>query len=233
MDNPKRTYEIRTTGDGTHTLYIAEMDESYHSRHGALQESEYVFIQQGLKFFIESHPEASEIRILEVGLGTGLNAALTFTEASKQEKLVRYTGLEPYPIPAEIISELNYTDSETVKERFSSDTFASIHGQAFGEFEALSDFFELRKLKCRLEDFSNIGEQFDLIFFDAFAPGKQAELWKPEAIEICRDVLRKEGVLVTYCAQGQFRRDLKSLGFETERLPGPPGKKHMTRGVKL
>ncbi|MFN6945375.1 MAG: tRNA (5-methylaminomethyl-2-thiouridine)(34)-methyltransferase MnmD [Cytophagaceae bacterium] len=222
MKNLER--KIITSGDGSHTLFIPEMNETYHSSHGALQESEHVFIKHGLDFLADSDP----ITILEVGFGTGLNAILSFRAAEMSGKKIFYHTLEPFPLDIELVKQLNYP--ELLDEGLTK-TFFNLHETAWDEQSEISGQFSFIKYKAKLEDL-NIPIEADLIFFDAFAPGKQPEMWSLQNLTKIKGLMNRRAVLVTYCASGQFRRDLKELGFIVESLPGPPGKKEMTRAVK-
>ena len=222
--------QIIETGDGSHTLLNTTLNETYHSRHGALCESEHVFIQHGLQHWLNTHTSASSIRILEIGLGTGLNAWLTVREAREHQSIqFHYTALEPYPLESEIIAQLNYTRHMSQDEEVSY--FNTIHQTEWNTEVSLLNNFVLFKQQIALQDFVNT-EGYDLIYFDAFAPNKQPELWELPVLEKCVDLLKPLGVWVTYSAKGQLKRDLKSLGLTVETLPGPPGKAEMVRATK-
>lgn len=210
------------TKDGSHTLWNEDLDETYHSRHGAVQEALHVFIETGLKHVLK---ERDEISILEVGFGTGLNAWLTLQELTELNKKAKYTGMEPYPVPAAIFSELNYTD------KGGADLFEQIHSFKWEEWNEDPSGNQIIKMQVSLEDFQT-EEKFDLIYFDAFGPNSQPSMWQPELLEKCADLLAPGGVFVTYCCKGQVRRDLQSAGLRMEKLPGPPGKREMLRGTK-
>lgn len=213
------------TKDGSHTLLNSELNEHYHSTHGAVQESRHVFIEAGLKL-VELNK--NEINILEVGMGTGLNVFLTFLETSA--KVLRYTSLEAYPLEASLIAELNYVDVLGANEDRS--VFEMIHRCEWGMERALKQDRFFTKLKCKLEEYDT-DKLYDLIYFDAFAPGVQPELWTEDIFKKMYRSLREGGVLVTYCAKGEVKRNMKAAGFSIERLPGPPGKREMTRAVKM
>ena len=213
--------EVIKTSDGSQTLYLKDKDETYHSRHGAIQESRHVFIEAGLKPLIESGKK--EIRILEVGFGTGLNALLTFLEAEKYRIPLRYTSLEAFPVSDEIVSQLDYGSTLN-----SNDFFQKMHALSWNEDHSLSEFFSLKKIQSKLEDF-NTDEKFDLIYFDAFAPRVQPELWTEEIFRKMYELTGSGGVLVTYCSKGDVRRAMIAAGFQVEKLPGPPGKREMLR----
>lgn len=219
--------EIFETKDGSHSLLLPEMNETYHSTHGAMTESQYVFIQMGLDYLQQEQPERKEVKILEVGFGTGLNAWLAAVEAEKRGLKVTFHTLEKFPLDKEIWSQLNYAREDSTQELFSA-----IHSAAWESEIEVSEFFSIQKFETDIFEYQPADGTFDLIFFDAFAPSKQPEMWQPAVLKKMFDCLRAAGVFVTYCAQGQFKRDLKAQGFFTEELPGPPGKKEMTRGSK-
>ncbi len=217
--------EIITTSDGSHSLLNTSLDETYHSRHGAVQESNYVFLKQGLDYFIEQNtPE--KISILEVGFGTGLNAWLTFEHLQASKKVIQYTSIETFPLPETIWQSLNYATSEAEKNNFKR-----IHTALWNQAVQLTNQFCLHKVEARVQDF-NTSQLFDIIYFDAFAPNKQPEMWELNVLKKVTDQLSINGVFVTYCAKGQLKRDLKSLGLQVETLAGPPGKKQMVRAIK-
>ncbi|WKV13650.1 tRNA (5-methylaminomethyl-2-thiouridine)(34)-methyltransferase MnmD [Marivirga harenae] len=222
MDNIK----IITTEDGSHSLYHEELKETYHSFHGALQESVHVFIEKGLRFWRTKSGLPKQVDIFEVGFGTGLNALLAAHFAMENEVKINFTTIEPFPLDMEIISQLNYAtsiDGDDLKA-----TFEQIHTSIWGEKVEINPYFSIHKIKKKLEDLQ-IDQKFDVLFFDAFAPSKQAELWTADLMQKCFNLLKDGGVFTTYSAKGQLKRDLKSVGFEVETLPGPPGKKEMVR----
>jgi tRNA U34 5-methylaminomethyl-2-thiouridine-forming methyltransferase MnmC len=217
---------LYTTQDGTHTLYSANYGVTYHSRYGAITESNHVFIEAGLRY---KAVLGRDISILEAGFGTGLNALLTYLEAEKRGLNVRYTALEKNPITSELVHSLNYPSLLGTDDL--SSIFLSMHTEGWEEEQVVSPSFRIRKLQTGIEAFRE-EQQFDLIYFDAFAPQAQPELWQSSVFSNLFDSLRPEGVLVTYCAQGEFKRTLKHVGFKVERLKGPPGKREMTRAWK-
>lgn len=218
--------ELIITGDGSHSLLNKALDETYHSRHGALQESTYVFIKQGLDFFCE-RTQAKNISILEVGFGTGLNAWLTLQRAQELNFQITYTTLETFPLPSTLWPSLNYAAGSKFEE-----DFLKLHQAEWNKAEVISPFFTLYKAEKSLQDFNALGEKFDIIYFDAFAPNKQPELWESPVLRKVADLLSDRGVFVTYCAKGQLKRDLKSFELEVESLPGPPGKREMVRASR-
>ena len=217
--------EIVKTSDGSNTLFVPELDETYHSTHGALQESLHVFIREGLQF----RAELKEVSILEVGFGTGLNALLTFIEAANTNKEIQYTSLEAFPLDWEVVERLNYMD--LVQSEAPAESFKKMHTCDWESYSEISSCFCLRKLKVKLQEvrFEN---EFDLIYFDAFAPRVQPDLWTEEIFASMYKALKPKGVLVTYCAKGTVKRALKAVGFELQSIPGPPGKREMSRAVK-
>lgn len=220
MENRALNPKIVQSADGSHTLRVEELKEHYHSHKGAIQESRYVFLQMGLDLFKES----ADIRILEVGFGTGLNALLTAIQ--KQRGRVHYTTLETFPLSSDLISELNYP--ELLKAENARELFVSIHDAPWEQDVHVCDDFILIKKNCPVQFFdSELG--FDLVYYDAFAPHAQPELWGPDIWERLYSMVNSNGVLVTYCAKGQVRRDMQAAGFKVERLPGPPGKREMLR----
>ena len=213
--NKSRTRELVKTADGSFTLFIPEVEETYHSTHGAVQESMHVFIENGLKAC-----DKESIRVLEVGLGTGLNAVLTLQHATKE---IDYCALEPYPLSKEILNELAASRTDQFEMKF--------HTSNAGELISLQENFSFIRMEVGLEEFSS-KEKFDVIYYDAFGPRVEPGLWTLERMQQCFDLLNDGGVLVTYCAKGEVRRNLQAAGFVVERLAGPPGKREMLRGVK-
>ena len=225
MDSKKDFAEVETskTSDGSETLYSYVFEAHYHSTHGAKQESNHVFIQEGLTYFSLKHP-ISKISILEIGMGTGLNVFLSLCHSDRPQ--LRYTALEGYPVKPEISVQLNYASNE-MEEIY----FDLIHTSPWEQWTTISDTFQLIKHHALFEGFK-YQEKYDIIYFDAFAPSCQPHLWTVELLAPIVDAMNQGGILVTFCAQGAFKRELKSLGLEVERVPGPPGKREMTRATK-
>lgn len=216
--------EIRTTADGSKTLYVPELDEHYHSTFGALTESKHVFIRTGLHFALKRF---DEIRLLEIGFGTGLNALLTLLEMP--EKKISYTALEPFPVEMKTITALKYHNLLTPQENI---LFGRIHRAACGKIYKITHRFELLKLKSTIQEVVLPG-LYNLVYFDAFAPDVQPELWSTGIFEKIAERMTEGGILTTYSAKGDVRRSLQQAGFAVERIAGPPGKRHITRAVKL
>lgn len=217
--------EFVITEDGSHTIYLPEMDEHYHSTHGAVQESLHVYINQGLLQF-----PGKEISILEIGFGTGLNAFLTYVFAVKNNLKVTYTSIEKFPLTEAEYSVLNY--SETIFTEHAN-VLKKLHQCEWNSWVSISPEFSIRKIHADLltMEFGS-AEQFDLLYYDAFAPTKQPEMWTEELINKVSESVRKDGILVTYCAKGAVRRAFSAAGFQMERVPGPIGKKEILRGKK-
>lgn len=221
------TNTLQTTSDGSHTLYSEQYGVTYHSRFGAVTESAHVFIAAGLRF---KAVVQRDIRVLEAGFGTGLNAFMTWLEAERRNLQVTYTGLEINPVSAAAAIELNYPALLNVSDRTTD--FQHLHHCDWDRSHSLSEHFSFEKRRAPIEQFEE-PEAFDLIYFDAFAPQAQPELWTDDVFARLYRSLRAEGALVTYCAQGEFKRSLKRAGFVVERLQGPPGKREMTRALKI
>ncbi len=217
--------KIIQTSDGSKSIYLPQLDETYHSRHGAIQEAYHVFIRSGLDLF----EEGSLVRILEMGFGTGLNCFITWLEARRRKLNVQYCGLEAYPVSIEVAKELEYPSALGHAE-FKT-LFESLHRAPWNEEVHIDEGFILKKQEIRVSDFQESGA-FDLIYFDAFGPRVQPELWTETIFEKMYGALGSKGVLVTYSAKGSVRRALQAVGFMVERLPGPPGKREMLRAIK-
>lgn len=222
--------EIIETEDGSHTLFSKTFNEIYHSRRGAIEESLHVFIDAGLKYLL---PQKSTINILEVGFGTGLNALLSTLEVQNLTHEVKYFGVEPFPVPAEITQQLNY--EQLIEQTDAQVLYEKLHLCPWNSWEDITANFQLYKAQTTIEQaFDSLSTTeiptFDLVYFDAFAPSKHPEIWNLEVLQNIRQQLATDAILVTYCAKGQFKRDLKTAGFELESLPGPHFKREMTRG---
>ena len=216
--------KLEQTADGSYTLYVPELDEHYHSVKGALTESQHIFIDMGLK-----HSSVTAPHILEIGLGTGLNCVLTLLEAKESQRHVHYTGIERYPLNEEIIRKLNYPS--IIGKECEEDYFA-IHQAPWEEDVCLSPWFTLHKMEGDFTHYS-FEQKYDIIYFDAFAPEKQPEMWEQSLFDNLYQVLNEGGILTTYCAKGEVRRMLQTAGFKVERLPGPPGgKREILRAIK-
>lgn len=216
--------KIITTADGSKTLQIEDWDECYHSKHGAIQESYHVFINQGLRLF-----RNTSIHLLEIGFGTGLNALLTVLEAKKQGLHVDYVGVEGFPVAISEVNQLDY--STALNAGFLHSFFEKMHRSPWEEKVSITPEFTLTK---QHKDFREIqcSNTFHLIYFDAFGARVQPELWTEVLFSKMYSALQHRGILVTYAAKGSARRALQHVGFVVERLPGPPGKREMLRATK-
>ena len=217
----KRKVEIKTSKDGSHTLYVPELDEHYHSVNGAVNESMHVFIDAGL-----NQIQKSEVRILEFGFGTGLNALLT--AINSKGRAIHYHTLEKYPVENSIIEKLNY--SGLFDEEYAQ-VYNKLHQVGWEREELVKENFFITKRKCDFKDIE-LENEYDLIYFDAFAPDVQPNLWTKEIFAKAYNALVSGGIITTYCAKGVVRRTMQDLGFVMERLPGPIGKREMLRGIK-
>lgn len=217
--------EIIQTSDGSTTIHLPDWNENYHSKHGAIQEAQHVFIKNGLSLF-----EGKPVSILEIGFGTGLNAFITFLEAEKSGQKIAYTGVEAFPVSAEEVKQMNYV-SELQAEAFQA-TFDRMHEDDWETENPVSDFFSLTKRKLFFDQIADF-QQFDLIYFDAFGYRVQPELWSTEIFRKMYAALKPNGILVTYAARGVVKRSMQEVGFLVQKMPGPPGKREMMRGIKL
>ena len=226
--------------DGSHTLYSENAGEYYHSTHGALNESLHIFIDAGFRFVLKNvktklsdelmKSDLKVVRILEVGFGTGLNALLTAMETEKEQVSVSYLGLEPFPVEHEIVKQLNYCDLLSGK---SSLIFKTMHEREWEQRHKILSRFNFEKRQIGFMKAVLADNDFDLIYFDAFSPEAQPDLWEPEVFVKCFRLLAQNGILITYCAKGRVKRALKAAGFTVENLPGPTGKREITRAHKL
>lgn len=223
-----KNIQLITTDDGSSTLLNLALHETYHSKHGAIQESTHVFIKNGLQFFAEQNH--TSVSVFEVGFGTGLNAMLSLAFSEQNKINVDYTSLEPFPIEWEVAMSLNYAAQLNDNNH---QCFPRLHQSPWGEKVKISEYFSLCKEKIRLQDFNFPPDQYDVIFFDAFAPSKQPDMWVLPMMKKIVSAVKTGGMVVTYCAKGQVKRDLKSLRMTVESLPGPPGKREMIRAMKL
>jgi len=213
------------TSDGSNTLYLEEMDETYHSKHGAIAESKHIFIQHGLLAKSETD---RKIKVFEVGFGTGLNAILTQFVANEEELEVDYISVELYPLGQNLINQLNYAELLSIDVEL----IQAIHKSEWGVRNTIANRFELIKLQEDLTKMK-IPNELDVVYFDAFAPEKQEEMWSEEIFKNIYTAMNSNGILVTYCVKGEIRRRLKSIGFQVEKLKGPEGgKREMMRAIK-
>lgn len=228
MSKKRLKREFITTKDGSKTLLINDLEETYHSRHGALQEAVHVFIKNGLNLVNDC-----EINILELGFGTGLNLLVTIDEYLKNDKnhKINYFGIEKYPILIDEAKKLCY--AELFSDSFIKNLAIKIHESGWEKPEELCDNFSLTKHKADFFDLKNIElPPVDLVYFDCFGARVQPDLWEKELFEIVAGKMKSGGLLTTYSSKGSVRRILKELGFDVEKKQGPPGKREMINAWK-
>ncbi|GHT03370.1 hypothetical protein AGMMS49525_08320 [Bacteroidia bacterium] len=221
-----KEFQLQLTADGSHTLFLPELDEHYHSVNGAIQEARHVYIEAGF-----NQCPKDTIHVLELGFGTGLNALLTALESQKRQTKTIYTTLEKYPLPSGIVNQLNYNEID-------SNLFQQTHAAEWGKCVPLSDFFTLQKINTDFnvwggaQNFESRPEYFDVVYYDAFAPDKQSEVWSQSLFDKIYASMNPDGILTTYCAKGNIRRMMLAADFQVERISGPPGKREMLRARK-
>ena len=225
MQEEDKQAQVVETKDGSHTVISSHFGEAYHSRFGAIQESKHVFLQAGLSPILLRNDD--RITILEIGFGTGLNAVLTYLETKDLTKDIQYDTLEAYPLKMDEIKKLNYPQILNLP----APIWDKIHESPWETNIALNANFHLKKHHLLFQDFE-AKESYDLIYYDAFAPEAQPELWDIPILKTMYNALANNGILVTYCAKGYVKRNLKAVGFTIESIPGPPGKREMTRAIK-
>lgn len=225
MENPALNARLILSEDGSHTLRVDELNENYHSHKGAIRESLHVFIEMGLYQFDKNE----QISILEVGFGTGLNALLTCL--SNHCGAIEYCTLETNILPETLTAQLNYPDQ--IEDSRAAQLFKAMHQAPWNQKSNITEHFNLYKLNLAVQEIESIKlNPFDLIYYDAFAPHAQPELWTADIWKLIESLLKLGGILVTYCAKGQVRRDMQAAGLIVERLQGPPGKREMIRATK-
>lgn len=217
---PKKR-EIVTTDDGSLSIFIPDLNEHYHSHFGAVQESKHIFINSGLAQIAKD-----EISILEFGFGTGLNALKTFEYASQNSKIIKYYGIEKYPVSIDEIVQLNYSNINN------QEFYKQIHKIEWGIEVEVNEKFSLQKVNLDFRYFKSIPDSFDLVYYDAFGPDVQPYLWTAEIFKEIYNSMTEDAILMTYTVKGDVRRALKSVGFKVEKIPGPPGKREITRAWK-
>ncbi|GAB3320641.1 tRNA (5-methylaminomethyl-2-thiouridine)(34)-methyltransferase MnmD [Larkinella ripae] len=211
------------TADGSSSVYNSAFNQHYHSIFGALQESQRVFIELGL---LAAFERFADINVFEMGFGTGLNALLTALEAEKVGRNVTYTAVEAFPLPLEEARELNFD------ELLDSRSLNALHEAPWNRRTTINPFFQVLKYESRLQDFQT-EERFNLVYFDAFAPEAQPELWTQAVFEQLAAQLQPGGLLTTYCSKGYVKRNLKAAGFQVEKHPGPARKREVLRAIRL
>lgn len=220
--------KLKLTEDGSYTLFNESINEHFHSIHGAVQESNHVFIETGLKFITS---KKSEINILEIGFGTGLNALLTLINQQKLGLHIEYTAIEPYPLPDTITQQLNYCTFLGFTNL--QPMFEAMHSIKSGELINPERGFAFMKILTTFQEYNAENRKFDLVYFDAFSPEIAPDLWTTEIFKKLKSIMNSGGILVTYCSKGVIRRTMQSNHFTTERLAGPPGKREMLRATAI
>jgi tRNA U34 5-methylaminomethyl-2-thiouridine-forming methyltransferase MnmC len=215
--------EIIITSDGSTTIHLADWNENYHSKHGAIQEANHVFIKMGLSLFFEQ----KECAVLEIGFGTGLNVLLTLLNSEKNNLKVNYETIEGHPVEFSEIQNINFPEQLKIDRSL----FNHLHQAEWEVSHQITKNFSLKKRKLFFDQIIN-NNQFDLIYFDAFGPRVQPELWTASIFNLMFNALKSKGILVTYSANSNARRAMQAVGFLVEKLPGPPGKREMLRATK-
>lgn len=216
--------KIITTNDGSKTIYLPHLDETYHSSHGAVQEARHVFIRHGIQSL-----DKDELSVFEMGFGTGLNALLSCVEAEESDRRIHYSGIEAYPVALDLAVQMDYCALIGGEHQ---SRFEELHKSDWNCNHQLSELFTFEKIHLKIEEYTPEPERYDIVYYDAFGPRAQEDMWTRFILKKMYDLLKPGGFLVTYCAKGQVKRDLKSIGFEIESLQGPPGKREMTRAWK-
>jgi tRNA U34 5-methylaminomethyl-2-thiouridine-forming methyltransferase MnmC len=216
--------EIIRTKDGSTTIHIKDWDECYHSKHGAIQEAQHVFIKNGLALY-----QNQSVSILEIGFGTGLNAFITYLESKNLDLEINYVGVEAYPVSISELSAMNYVSELNADDK--NAIFNLFHESNWEEKVVIDPFFTITKRQQFFEEITDC-EQYDLIYFDAFGYRVQPDLWSTSIFKKMHTALRPGGKLVTYAARGVVKRSMIEVGFTVEKLPGPPGKREMFRATK-
>ena len=215
--------ELCITKDGSPTIYVPQLDESYHSMHGSIQEANHVFINNGLKYFKDN----KQLRVLEIGFGTGLNALLAAKYAHDNQLMIQYVGLEAYALDKALWQQISYAKTSHEKS-----WYFNMMSSPWEEESAIHPYFKILKNEIKVQQWET-QERFDVVFYDAFGPRAQPEMWQYALFEQLFGLLDDGGILVTYCAQGEFKRNLRDIGYKVESLPGPIGKREMTRAIKI
>jgi tRNA U34 5-methylaminomethyl-2-thiouridine-forming methyltransferase MnmC len=217
--------EVIQTADGSTTIYLPEWNEHYHSSHGALQEAQHVFIQNGLL-----QTTADYLTILEMGFGTGLNALLTYFASEKRNQYIHYQGIEAFPPSVDEIQAMNYATH--AKDPETASIYQALHQAPWNQPIGISEHFVIEKIQRKIDELELPTGSIDLCYYDAFGPRVQPELWTTKIFQQLYSWMAEGGILVTYCAKGQVKRDLAACGFQVQTLEGPPGKREMIQAIK-
>lgn len=219
--------KIIKTSDGSDTIFNEDLNETYHSLNGSIKESELVYIRNGLEFFLNKKTRNS-VRVLEIGFGTGLNFLLTKIFMEERNEKLFYHTLEPFPLPSGLLKKINYI--EKLGEGYRN-IFDNSHRSRPNETVNLNEKITFLRSDLTLESIK-FSKKYDVIYFDAFAPSRQPEIWEKENLKKIYSHMNLNSILVTYCSSGQFKRDLRGVGFDVDVLPGPVGKREMVRAIK-
>lgn len=217
--------EVFITADGSTSIHLPQYNESYHSKHGAIQEAYHVFIKNGFEKL-----NLPLVNILEIGFGTGLNAFITYLEAFKTNKIISYTAVEAFPVPFDVVMQMNYVAQLNASAH--KNTFEAMHLQEWEKFFAINPYFKLNKQQKYFEDINDF-QEYDLIYFDAFGYRVQPELWSEAIFNKMYQALKPNGILVTYACRSVIKKAMEKVGFTVEKLPGAPGKREMIRATKI
>lgn len=225
------TRQVQITLDGSHTINLPEWNVTYHSSFGAIRESRHVYIKAGLEYALQNAVlKNSSKYIFEMGFGTGLNALLTLEYALQHQQEIYYHAVETDPLAPQEASLLNYThqlSNPSLKE-----LFEKMHRSSWDLEVMVHPLFTLHKTKQSLQTATLKNNRFNIVYYDAFAPCVQPELWSKPIFQKMYNLLQEEGVLVTYSSKGEVRRTMQDVGFTVEKIPGPPGKREIVRGLK-
>lgn len=221
--------EIIVTADGSHSVAVPELGVTYHSTHGAIQESQHIFIEAGLQYVNKKRNNSADLSIFEMGLGTGLNALVTLCAANQQQQKIYYESIEPWPLEASTYNLLNYC--EQLKRPGLETVFSQIHACPWNSVIKISPFFSFKKINTSLAEYT-FNQGFDIIYFDAFAPDIQPELWTADVFKKLYQGMHVNAVLTTYCSKSIVRKAMAEAGLQVTKIPGPPHKREMVRAVK-
>ena len=221
--------ELLITNDGSHTVSIPSMGVTYHSHHGAIQESMHVYINAGLDPYLQNHPTKKPLSIFEMGFGTGLNALLTLIRTEHLQQPIIYETIELFPIESEMVDSLNYCN--TLNRPDLEPVFLSLHRSDWEKEIEINRYFTLKKFRRSMHDFEQ-GKNYDIVYFDAFSPVEQPALWTSDIFSKVFGTMKEGGVFVTYCSKSVVRRNLDSVGFDVKKIPGPRGKREMIVATK-
>ncbi len=219
--------QLVITGDGSHTLFASDLQDHYHSTFGAVQESNHIYIESALK----AHPSNRKmVNVLEIGFGTGLNALLTWQQSYLQKMKIQYVTIEPHPVELAMALRLNYPDFIDIQDSVS--IFKKLHQAAWGEGVVISEYMRFTKMDTAIQEASLEPMRFDIVYFDAFGPEAQPELWTVPVFQKIYDSMALDSVMTTFSSKGSVKRAMQEAGFNIELLDGPPGKRTITRAWK-